>query len=325
MKTSRRTILGSLLVGAVGLPACQSAVVANAPLATGQQGVEALGSDAFHVYFVLSTGELKRVPLDGGPIESLFTGKAGPQSLVLDEAYAYLATGDGTIHRVAKKDGSSQPLAVEVAVHDLAVDDAHLYFIAGDSVKSVTKDASPATPSSVLAGGQLSPRALALRGALLWASEGTSAAAGSGASVAPDGSVAQVPIGGGAPVALVSQISPHAFAVTAQHLAWTEVAQGLVRIAPVEGGDIVELAQIDPTVKLDRTGKPELLAHVVADATHAYFSTDQGVVRRVGLAAGSPAEVLLEGAPGAVRLSLDATALYVANPGDGAILALPLG
>ncbi len=314
---TRREILGGLVLGAIGLPACQSgAVVGGAPLATGQIGVAAIATDAYYAYWTLANGEVRRVSLDGGSVQTLAAGRAGPSSIALDDAYVYWTAGDGTVARVPKKGGDVDVIAVATAVHDLAVDDVNVYFFAGATLLAVPKDASISTPPTTLADGQSSARSLLLRGGLVWASEGDDKQS--------NGAVSQVSTKGGAPVALVSQITPHVLTASDRHLAWTEVGQGLVRIAGIDGADVVDVATVDPTIVNDRTGNPELLDALVADADHAFFSTTQGIVRAVPLTGGGAApEVVVEGAVGAVRLALDATTLYVANAQDGAILALP--
>ena len=83
-------------------------------LADDQPGPLAVAMDDVHVYFLvagtaLASGELRRVPLAGGAVETLVTGLNRPAFVALDATHAYFTTrgtnvaaSDGQVLRVAK-------------------------------------------------------------------------------------------------------------------------------------------------------------------------------------------------------------------------------
>lgn len=83
-------------------------------LADDQPGPLAVALDDVHAYFLVSGGastggELRRVPLAGGPVETLVTGLNRPGFVALDATHAYFTTrgttvaaADGQVLRVAK-------------------------------------------------------------------------------------------------------------------------------------------------------------------------------------------------------------------------------
>lgn len=286
-------------------------MVGNAPLATGQVGVTAIATDDFHVYFIVQSGEVRRVSIDGGKVETIAKGQPQPKAIALDASHVYWAAGDGTVAKVAKKGGAATTLAIGSAVRDIVVDDTTVYFTSGSTIRSVPKDVASAS-SSLLVDTHDNPHSLVLKSGLLFANGGDAAATGVSST---GGYVAELPVAGGSPVTLVADVAPHSLAAGTKHIAWTEFGEGLVRVAGLDGADLLELAQVDP--------KTEPLDSIVVDDAFVYFSTTAGVVRSVALVGGASAEVLLTGASGSVQLAVDATTLYVANSGDGAILALP--
>jgi hypothetical protein len=299
----RRVFLGSALASAGALAVgCVGPVAGEAPLASGQLDIEAMVSDDFFVYWTLFSGQVRRVSLDGGAVETLATSNAGPSSIAIDETDVYFSHG-GTLGRVAKKGGDVTTLAELAAVGNLAVDDTFVYFTAGDVIKRVSKDGAAPTD---LVTNEVSPGGLVLSSTLMWASEGTTGAS--------SGAIREASLSGGAAKSLVAKISPRSFSRLENRVAWSEFGTGLVRTAAIDGSDLRDLALIDPKV--------EGLAAVLADDDNVYFATDKAL-RVVSLAGGgTPQTILTGGDAGKYVLASDATYVYAANASVGAIHVL---
>jgi len=268
-----------------------------------------MASDSFFVYWTMANGEVRRVSLDGGKVETLAASPPPASSIAVDATTIYWAGGDGAIRRVAKTGGDVTVMAQASGKVDLAVDDAAVYFTSGSTIQSIPKFADVNATPAMIATGQSQPHGLFVTGSLIWAA---TQGATSPAATAAQG-VYEAPIRGGNPVALVSDITPSVLFVAASRLTWTDSAAGAVHTASLDGTDIRDLAVADSNETLDT---------VVSDETNAYFTTSNGYLRAVSLAGGGQAQAVMSGPPAPARLAIDATNVYFANSADGAIFAL---
>ena len=143
MNGRSRIFIGALFAGYAALTGCQASVGSNAPLALGERDVEAITSDDFFVYWATASGLVKRVSLDGGKVEQLASGAAGPALMAADEHDLFVAFGDGSVNRIPKKGGEPVVLATSVGIRGIATDATHVYYTDGSSLRSVDKSGSP--------------------------------------------------------------------------------------------------------------------------------------------------------------------------------------
>lgn len=302
------TVIAASTVLAAG---CQGPVSGNAPLATGQLGILAMAVDAFFLYWIVDTGAVRRVSLDGGAVETLAQAAAGPASIALDETHVFFTTGSGDVVSVPKKGGDMKVLATAVAVGNVAVDDTSVYFTAGNVVKRVSKEG---TDAADLATEEVSPENLVVRGTLIWGSRSTTGA------VAKPGAIRQVGLAGGTAKSILSGVSPLSLSVAQSRLVWTEIATSQVRAANIDGTDLRDVAVLD---------LEETVGNVIADEDNAYFATSNdklstATLRVVSLSPGATPEIVLTNkSGGAYVMTSDAFTVYAANNRSGAILALP--
>lgn len=299
----RRSFALTLFAASGILAGCQGPIVGNAPLATGQLGILAMAVDDFFLYWVVDTGAVRRVSLDGGAVETLAQAAAGPASIALDETHVFFTTGGGDVVSVPKKGGDTKVLATAVSVGNVAVDDTFVYFTAGNVVKRVSKEG---TDAADLATDEVSPGGLVVRATLIWAATGTTGPA------AKAGAIRQVDLSGGTAKNVIPNISPRTLSVTQTRLVWTEGPTGQVRAANIDGTDLRDVAVLEG----------ETIGNVIADEDNAYFATDLGTLRVVSLAPGSTPEIMVTGKEGGIVMTSDAFYVYMANNKSGAILAL---
>ena len=116
--------------------------LAKVPLAGGEASTVAKGvspwaamSDGEHVYFPDSSegrGAIKRVPVGGGPVETLATGAWSPTAMTLDATAVWFVCADrenGAIYRVPKAGGHAEAIARgQKQPVGLVVDEDHVYW-----------------------------------------------------------------------------------------------------------------------------------------------------------------------------------------------------
>jgi hypothetical protein len=303
-----RALIGTLFATICCLVGCQGATPEpQGPLAKGQGVIEAIVSDGSNVYWLVQTGDVRRVSLEGGPVETLATVQSRPRALALDEASVYFSDDSGTISRVPKQGGEVTVVTHDVAVGDLAVDDQSVYFIAGNTIETAPKNGVD-TPPTQLVKDEMSPHSLHLTGTLIWATEGTSTANGVGA-------IREVSLTGGVATSIVAHIAPRSLALAPSHFVWAE-ATGPVRAANADGTDPHDVTQVDA---------PTVVQAIVADDQNVFFATTDGTVRQVAIAAGSTSQIVVTGPQGPVLLAMDAFNVYLANGAEGSIIAIPRG
>jgi hypothetical protein len=178
----------------------------------------------------------------------------------------------------------------------LALDATSLYFTTSDgTVQRRSKQGGGATS---VATGQHVSNGFAISGvSLVWANEATS-------------SINEMLTDDSGTQALVkAQNKPHQAAVSDSNLYWTNFGDNTVGVAQRDGSDVHLITSAGA------------LNAVVGDSTNVYFSTLDGAVS-VASVHGGEAQQIGKGPGGKVSLAIDATSIYWANPGDGAIIMM---
>lgn len=83
-------------------------------LAQGEAGPQDLAIDGESVYWLTSSGEVKKIPRDGalGDATTLAAGQANPTRMALDDTHVYFTNaGDGAVRRVPKGGGPVEDIA----------------------------------------------------------------------------------------------------------------------------------------------------------------------------------------------------------------------
>lgn len=317
MLRPRRLLLKIALVGLTGFTACATPH-APAPLVTGEKDVQVMVSDLFHLYWSTSTGEVRRVSLDGGKVEVVATGKAGPQLLTLDDDNVYFVGGDSVLRRVPKNGGEQTTVITAVGdggVQGIAVDAESIYFSQGKEVKRLPKMATESDEPSTLSGEFEHPSAIYVRSGL----------------VVQDGSSFKQ-LGSGGAVTLVdapSQIGSSSYreARVAFVDSGSMTAPAGVRVADVDLGIARTVGSVEPGTSLQ--------VSVAIDHDNVYYAKPDGTVHWAAIAAvssgaadggagggsSSSSDVFVSGPAGTVKLAVDDTGIYVANATDGTIVA----
>lgn len=116
-------------------------------LAGGQYMPLSLTADESHVYWtILGTetnshldGEVNRVPIGGGSVESVATQQTAPDELVLGDDEVYWANGSADTIMVWSKSSETPPAILsqqQRGASDLMIDDEYLYWVKGTIVRS---------------------------------------------------------------------------------------------------------------------------------------------------------------------------------------------
>jgi hypothetical protein len=116
-------------------------------LADGQYMPLSLVADESHVYWtILGTepnshvdGEVNRVPVGGGAVESIATDQTAPDELILGDDEVFWANGSADTIMVWAKSSEQTPAILssqQRGASDLMIDGAYLYWVKGTIVKS---------------------------------------------------------------------------------------------------------------------------------------------------------------------------------------------
>jgi hypothetical protein len=119
--------------------------------------------DASHYYFTeKSSGEIsRRVRTLAEQSETLGSGLGNPIDIALDESFAYVASEDGTVVKLAKEQPEIEKLATgQGALTSIALSHTHVYWSSGTGV--IARVAKSGGEPLVLAEGQQNPSAVAV-------------------------------------------------------------------------------------------------------------------------------------------------------------------
>jgi hypothetical protein len=322
---------------------CQQPVSLVGVLATGEQGVTSVAVDDFFVYWATLDGKIRKVPVDGGPVQTVATAQSGADNLVVDETHLVWSTGE-SLSAFTKATGALNTFPAVGTVQRVTMDPQSVYWtVSSGEVNTAWKSGAQ---FHALATKQTSPVAISVGAAMVyWAN---AAGGGAGPGTVGDGDPTNLPAeavysvdsaGGITTAVLPTQDNPVALLTDEAHLYWGnqgDSTNGTVSIAALDGTSPVTLA----------INVAQLHA-LVADGITVYYSTLDGTVSSVPVTGaawmtvpadgtGTPGEdpyvmsvqmgtPLVLGPAGIVSLASDATNLYWANQGDpsGAILTMP--
>lgn len=298
------TLLMAMAVSAAGAVGCGDAVAPAAALVTGEYGITDVAVDDNFVYFSTQGGTLKKVSIDGGPIETLTDVVRGAKRIAIDKTDVYCVTDSGAVARVAKRGGDLIQLAEgsEIDAGGIVVDDDAVYVTVQGSdglgaLRKVAKDGG--AEIAVLASNQTNPGALALSlGHLYWS---------------VDNALMEVPTAGGEPQAFMpDQNKPISVASDSSYVYWANYGDGLVGRAGVDGSSpIVVAANIENPYQ------------VAGDAVSVYWTSTDGTLSMVPVGGELEPVVLSSGPRGPIRLALDAMSIYWANYEAGTVTMRP--
>ena len=208
-------MVATAVSGAVG---CGDGVAPAAALVTGEYGITDIAVDDNFVYFSTQGGALKKVSIDGGPIETLASDVRGAKRIAIDATDVYCVTETGTVVRVAKRGGELLQLAEgsEIDAGGIVVDDAGVYVtVQGTNGLGAVRRMAKAGGAEIaeLASNQTNPGALALSlGHLYWA---------------VDDALIEMPVEGGDPHAFMpDQSKPISVASDSSYVYWANFGDG---------------------------------------------------------------------------------------------------
>jgi hypothetical protein len=280
------------LESGAGTASCAAGCVVT--LATGGSPW-AIAVDETSVYWLSTTGVVSKVPLDGGTVVTLASGLDSPFGLAIDRVNAYFTAGPSVLS-VPLTGGSIATHATIAGTSGtgIGVNATRLCWIAGTNVMCMPVSATGTEPIAV--GPAAEARYLTMDATnVYWTGE--------------DGYVRMAPTDGSAPATVIAsgQTDPLAIAVSATSAYWTTPTgdAGLVQ-APIGGGAARALAP-----------GPGYYG-IALDESSVYFSGAAGLVT-VPLDGGAPR--MFDAGSGAVQgMAIDATSLYLAVVGPGAVM-----
>ncbi len=280
-------------------------------LAVGQAEPYSIAIDAINVYWINQRGAaLRFVPIDGSSIPQQLTSiDPNPFGIALDEQFAYWATPEIGISRVALKKGATtdQLVTTTTTPHWLATDGTDVFWTDGQAAKVMKVDRNGAQPPVALASTPDRPLGIAVAaGYVYWANEIGSVAI---QRLATDGSgevenLASSASGGGKHLA-----------VDATHVYYTTTKGQLMRVT-------VD-ASTDPEVLSSSLPHPLDLA---IDGEHVYWTDPlAGTISRTTLA-GDDKQTLVSDQSQPCYLAIDDDAVYWTNraidTNDGSVMKL---
>jgi len=233
-----------------------------------------------------------------------------PTNLVQDDTYLYWSVGSDLL-RVAKAGGTPEVHSQPAEINGLSLDETNLYFTSADnqilkaSKEGVVLDslAMSTNPKPILAGA----------GNVLW-----------GAADA-QGSILQVPKGGGIPDSLLTKPTGEVLTLAqdADHIYWGTFSNdgnnGTINVMLPDA--------TSPRVIVRRQATPTAM---LSDASHLYWSNTVGEIHAAPIAGGDVQRIVQGPTSCAsnvvgprVSIAMDATNIYWANGCDDAILTMP--
>jgi hypothetical protein len=300
------------LGGACLAGSCQPVVVA-----TSAQGNIGVAVNASGVFWTSEDGNVRTVPLAGGPVTTLASAQPALEGIAVDATRVYWVTGSsggGTVTSLPV--GGSTPSVIaggQGRPEALTIDATTVYWTTNESgtVASAPLGGGPVT---VLASGLDHPYGIAVDASFVyWTNAG---------SMADAGAVMRVAIGGGTPDTLsLGRSYPWHLAVDATSVYWLEsdgnqpTSKPSLMKMPKDGGSPVTLAVPPPT----------FVSGIVVDATRVYWtgsSKTDGYVMAVPLGGGA-ATTLANNQADPLGLAEDATSIYWVDYGPSGPTTAP--
>lgn len=313
-------ILTSFLILASSVAAfgCSNGNTIFAPLAYEQQGVSSMATDGGHVYWTTPKGALRRVSIDGGPVETVVENITNPDNVAVDGTHVYWTENQGVIARAEKAGSAAETLVMnEQDVVGLRLDDKSLYWARRDGVvKRLPKIGSEETVIADQAGRIGSVAITKLN--VIW-SYNPPATAGEPAEA---GAIQQAPIEGGATSTLAATKGLELIAASDVRVFWSGVDTDAIAMNPTARPILISSIALDGSDEQVLARDLEDVNALAADEAHVFFSTSQGDVNVLPVGGGTPT-TFSSGPTGKTSLALDATSVYWARAGGNAIFTYP--
>ena len=298
----------SACAGSVG---CQDDVSLAATLASDEHGIRSITVGNDHVYWATSiSGMIKRVHVDGGPIEVLVSEKQQlPDRLSLDTSHLYWTTEDNNIKRVARNGGEPE-LVINTATNltSMAVDGAYLYWMTeGGALERIVKEdivpLEPAPEPEAIVSSASYAGPMVVANSIYFVNK---------RATDNDSQVMWLAWNSNTPEPLTDSLEPAATPTTLatgpNNLFWASRGDDTVSWMPIDGG--AGVATID--------GGHNGLVAVAGDDDNVYWTSDDGTLSMAAIDGGAPQDIIL-GPKAQVQLAVDATSIYWANSATGTI------
>ena len=255
---------------------------------------------------------IRRVPTDGGTVETIVDSLRRPIAIAISQGYAYwirecetiLGCTDGAVNRVPIAGGTLEPLATnQPGPARIAVDSANVYWTNTGNMSTtgtVMKRALSGGSPMVVANGMIPAAIVVDANNLYWSDVG-------------DYSVRMVPLGGGTPTVLAAQ-QPYALSIAVNSndiFIVNAGAQGFVAEAPFNGSGATTIVPMQHCFGL------------AVDEQNVYFgrsSSPSGAIFRVPVTGGTPM-MIAPSSGGAGPIAMDDVAIYWID-GRGLIMKL---
>jgi uncharacterized protein DUF5050 len=272
------------------------------PLASGASP-EGIAVDSMNVYVTLggAMGSVVSLPLAGGAVTTIASGRDEPRGIAVDDLNIYWADqGSGMVLSIPKTGGPIVTLALDQsAPTSIALDTSNVYFTNFDdgTVMSVPKTGS--TGPSVVAMSQTQPSGIAVDDTYVyWVNDTT---AGGVMELAKTASPTTPP------TELAVADDPVGVAVDTTNVYFTSENEGVVYQVPIVGGATVTLAM----------GLDEPTAIATMGGFVYYTDSGDGSVQKVAAGGSGKAALMASGVSQPVALTVDATSVYFVADGAG--------
>ncbi len=289
-----------------------------APLGRDQRGVTSMVADEGYVYWTVFSGALRRVSIDGGPVETVVDDITNPGHVAVDGGHVYWTMGQGVVARAPKAGGSVELLSEnEQDPVGLRVDDDNVYWARQDGfVRRVPKAGGERVTLAKDSGKVL---ALADSGvSLLWVQQEPAAGEEPAA-----GAVRQVSSSGGDAATLALAPAPRAVAANGTDVLWASLDPDALALDPKSNAMRISRAVLDGSDERVVARELHDVDALVADDTQVYFSTLEGDLSFVSLLDGGSPTSFASGPSGRTSIAVDRTSIYWAHADGDAVFVYP--